>query len=1802
MLEIFKIREKSFLLNLLIFFSSVMPSLLFSQVDHIKIRTQPNNGGKVVGDTVITTDQTLVLYAAGYDGSDTYISDVSVDWSTTGTLDSQTGTGTNFTFDPSTVGAGRIVAHHSSATDDTTGTVTVNPGALHHFSWSGVPASVGAGEPFPNEIVVTAYDSENNVKTDYTGPVVWTSSDGPPFPADLPGPGDGTGWSGGQNRYSGSLFTLYNTPTQTITVSDGGVTLTSGSIVVTPASLNSFTLSGVPGSVQAGQQFGSDVTVTAFDQYNNQKSDYSGIVTWSSTDGDPYPAVLPTDDGSQWSNGVKTFSRYSFILFNTPSQTITVSDGSVTRQSDPITVTPGSLASLVIRSGSGGAGVPVDSHTMGVGETLNLYSAGYDPYGNFINDVNSNWSSDGNLTPQVSASNRSNYTFIPTAPGSGTVRAEASSDPTVYDNTGMISVVAGSVTHFQISSIGTQVSGEPFSITVTALDADDIVATSFTGKVQIFDLTGTVRPIESGNFTNGVWSGGVTIYQEYTDDTIRVVDTSSGSEGMSNGFDVIAAPGIRVIDIEPLGSDTSTTLQSVTTGQTRDWFVKMGIENIGSAAVYLDSFELRFFIDGTLREDYSFFMSDTVFGGSGTNVLAGGETDSILITIDTTGGNSGTATIQGFAYLSSGSGDFLAVDTLTTVRVETPADVEIIAVLPSQSEVTMAQDSVWSVSVVLENKGQSSVRIDSAAVDTSLSFSIGTGWNYNRPVQLAGGGWILSGGEKDTLRFDIISTGATQSGSCQINCIIGGEELNTGRTINANTYGGGWGSVILEDPPALRIVQIENLAVNAPNVSTNQTFNIRVFVTNEGGDGVHDAKLYLNSGLSDFPPESSVPPIPGQDTVDVVVSGRAASTSSSGAEFIFHVDGVEDNNGRPVASERDTLIVRIQNPANLYIESIVSTESQVQGGQVDPWKVKVGIRNTGQADLVVDKPLVGDITFSIDGEIQPDYKVEPDTVLVGGDRIVRWGERDTLVFNVVSTGRRGGNVVINIVVRGYDRNDPSTTFQVGGYTNVIVVAEPDFRIISTSVETFNKTEGGNGYVNTGQHFQIATVLENGLGATLENIKVRLQSNGNSLGGPIDKSIVKMAPSSRDTLRFDIYAASTIDIDEERFTAGIIEAYYEVSGQEAPIGPALDSTATIFIQLPADLSFNVELSNQDGLFSTDQKFKVRASLEYKSSNMAGVDNSGRARIVLPSFYVLDSSPVVAPIAPGEPAEWSVIAPGDAQPVKSITVYLDTIPNDVNTAQPAGVDHTSMSVNVETIKSAISLSISISEPVGAVDRILSTGQQFVVRTVVQQTNVKDISVEIELPYPYSTSDNLIKFLKDNPEIKWQVKAPDQAVSNRFIQITARGKDALVDTIEIVSEPEYLEVVTVERANLSLDLYTPDNSLSLGQEFVVTAVLQNLGTAGTIGSVQVSLDPLPDGYTTKENYIKSILVGGTATWTIKAPTVPSREAVSIEARLSTIPFDENTNSEAYVSRPSDKVAVTTVGSWLSIALHQTPDSVGSNVLRGESGVYLMGVRMINRGKQGANSIIIKSMSFNAEDFNGVEIGLADVLSKISIYRLVESADTSYIDMAQSFGELKGNDIPSENPMKIIFNKELKIPATDTVVVVVMGDIRDSGEAEYFQLNIPDGSFVEAVDEYSPEVSISVLDEAEREFENLRSDPKQLIPTGVVEKGSKPYLLNCPNPFGTSGKETTTIIYYLKNKSDVEFRIYTLTGKLVWSRSFSADDPQGAQGLHDNSYNSVIWDGKNDRGLSVLNGVYILVMKTGYGEIAKIKIAVVK
>ena len=243
------------------------------------------------------------------------------------------------------------------------------PTTLDHFTFSTISSPQTAGNGF--SVTVTAYDASGNVKTDFTGSVSLSESNGGTVsPVSLSIVSGGT--------VTGSVSVSKIGTGVTLGASGGGKSGTSGSFNVNPGALNHFTIS-VPGSATAGSSFGS-VTVTAYDANNNVKTDYTGQVYFTSTDN--HPATLPYTlsnkytftSGSGMDNGVHTFAGAGFTLFTAPSQTITVTDGSVAAVSSPITV--------VHAVGVASVSVSLSPTSVAAPATVTGSATAYDVYGN----------------------------------------------------------------------------------------------------------------------------------------------------------------------------------------------------------------------------------------------------------------------------------------------------------------------------------------------------------------------------------------------------------------------------------------------------------------------------------------------------------------------------------------------------------------------------------------------------------------------------------------------------------------------------------------------------------------------------------------------------------------------------------------------------------------------------------------------------------------------------------------------------------------------------------------------------------------------------------------------------------------------------------------------------------------------------------------------------------------------------------------------------------------------------------------------------------------------------------------------------------------------------------------------------------------------------------------------------------------------------------------------------------------------------------------------------------------------------
>ena len=249
---------------------------------HVVIRDAADGGGAEVDTHTMTTDDEYTVHAAGYDADDNFIDDQVVNWATTGTLDSQTSSGSSFTFAPTTADtSGTITADAGGGITDTTGTVTVTVGALHHIV---IRDAAGGGGAEVDTRAMTIYETLT----------VWASG----YDADENYVGDvsvtwtGTGAVAGQLAPTSGVSTMFTAgPAGQGTIqadAGGGLVDATGTITVSPGDLHHIVIRDAAGGggdeVDAHSMAeGASLSVWAagYDVLDNYIEDV--LVTWTGT-------------------------------------------------------------------------------------------------------------------------------------------------------------------------------------------------------------------------------------------------------------------------------------------------------------------------------------------------------------------------------------------------------------------------------------------------------------------------------------------------------------------------------------------------------------------------------------------------------------------------------------------------------------------------------------------------------------------------------------------------------------------------------------------------------------------------------------------------------------------------------------------------------------------------------------------------------------------------------------------------------------------------------------------------------------------------------------------------------------------------------------------------------------------------------------------------------------------------------------------------------------------------------------------------------------------------------------------------------------------------------------------------------------------------------------------------------------------------------------------------------------------------------------------------------------------------------
>jgi len=741
-------------------------------------------------------------------------------------------------------------------------------------------------------------------------------------------------------------------------------------------------------------------------------------------------------------------------------------------------------------------------------------------------------------------------------------------------------------------------------------------------------------------------------------------------------------------------------------------------------------------------------------------------------------------------------------------------------------------------------------------------------------------------------------------------------------------------------PASLRIISTRKVVPNGDRISFNQAFQIEVKVKNEGSESIKGVSLALAQNPDTLAHLAASPVnvpgvIAGGDTGSAVFDLNAFARLGTAGFKSTIVQATGVNSGQPVTDildpgQNDSTFAVFESAAEVVVDTVITSVTEINAGdRHSVWSISAILTNTGSADLELFDVNAGNVVFTIGGQVDSEYKISPPTEFEhSGNLILSGGATDTLRYIVTRNGEIAGQATITLTIKGHDRNiGESSIITRSGTTHVSVNTEALAQIVRTTISGGATDNNGNGMINRGSNFQVNVLVRAGELLGVDSVKVELTSDGNSMAKPDTVTIRHIDKDSRETAVFNIKADETWPGAQgekrEKYFAKILSAISASSLLPAQIRQperAEDSLAVLRIQNPADLELSLLTAQPaDTVLTRNQAFTVIARVENKGT--AWVD-SGKIKLSLPDGYqfvsgessekpfaILDDSSSVE-------VEFSLQAPSDTTAKVAIEGQISQTPKDLNAHTPAKITRGNAQLDVKTVASNLQiLSFAISDPPGARDSTLSTGQPFTLKAVIQATkNLRNRSASLKMPSnlgsgkEYTTIESLEKDIVNNPDtLFWHINAPAKEILfTRDFSLTVQAEE--IDGTPMVVHKSFTVNKVENHATLSLEDLTVSSPasvmqgdeayVSINQTFTLKARVRKSG-ANVTGTGKVTLDflgsnfKLIDGSTLEQNYT----VDTDITWRIQAPNKVITSHVIQVTLLDSLPKDVNSNLPADV-----------------------------------------------------------------------------------------------------------------------------------------------------------------------------------------------------------------------------------------------------------------------------------------------------------------
>jgi hypothetical protein len=473
-------------------------------------------------------------------------------------------------------------------------------------------------------------------------------------------------------------------------------------------------------------------------------------------------------------------------------------------------------------------------------------------------------------------------------------------------------------------------------------------------------------------------------------------------------------------------------------------------------------------------------------------------------------------------------------------------------------------------------------------------------------------------------------------------------------------------------------------------------------------------------------------------------------------------------------------------------------------------------------------------------------------------------------------------------------------------------------------------------------------------------------------------------------------------------------------------------------------------------------------------------------------------------------------------------------------------------------------------------INTGKEFQI-----SCRIANLSISDQDPFPVRMVTNGGSIFDGDKTIAGIPGGDTISISYDVVASVSRNSaeifriDIASDDVSQLPPLDNIALATIqEPAMLSLEhflLGAEQGYVNVNDEFNLLVSLVNAGEAAvSTGRFRITTEGLDDS--TPDTLIGTIEVGTPVSIAFVAP--PHDTTVSINFILIERPLDLNTNGLAQIGDTAFERQL--VVTSLEARLLAEADVVTSNLVLKGAEKELFRLSLTNQGSGAISDILLKSVALVFTDRMSLPLDVRSVL---------ELGNTGFYD-----GDSRVvRAVAGGNRLRLMFD-DYVIPVGETVRLDLRTKVK-AGASDEFGMNLSAADIV-AVFAGGPRegqaVTVATADGADIVLEEVYTTVDVSLAGSFTIKD---------NPFNPN-LGPATFQYNLNRPGAVEFRILSLIGEEVFSFYIPEGAPGASTGLQ-----TIFWDGRNDDGLTVLNGVYIAVITSLRDRAqARMKVAVVK